>query len=125
MEDIEKLFIFKNNEEGDKIRKRRALIVETLKKMKASDALRLKKQRSIDYYKMPLDWWERQKRLPDIDEEGLVLLKKQDYLESIRPFRREIFKKPEVKFWKVDDSPSFKKMSASKPKLILAPSLQK
>jgi hypothetical protein len=40
--------------------------------MKASDALRLKKQRSIDYYKMPLDWWERQKRLPDIDEEGLV-----------------------------------------------------
>ena len=72
MEDIEKLFIFKNNEEGDKIRKRRALIVETLKKMKASDALRLKKQRSIDYFKMPLDWWERQKRLPDIDEEGLV-----------------------------------------------------
>jgi hypothetical protein len=56
---------------------------------------------------MPLDWWERQKRLPDIHEEGLVLLKKQDYLESIRPFRREIFKKPELKFWKVDDFFSF------------------
>ena len=74
---------------------------------------------------MPIDRWERQKRLPDFDEEGLVLLKKQDYLESIRPFRREIFKKPDLKFWKVDDSPSFKKMSAAKPKLILAPHLQK
>ena len=74
---------------------------------------------------MPLDWWERQKRLPDIDEEGLVLLKKQNYLESIRPFRREIFKKPELKFWKVDDFFSFQKMRAAKPKLILAPSLQK
>jgi len=44
---------------------------------------------------MPLDWWEKQKRLPDIDEEGLVLLKKKDYLESIRLLRREIFIKPE------------------------------
>jgi hypothetical protein len=76
MEDIENLFIFKNNEEGDKIRKRRALIVETLKRMKASEALRLRKQKSINYYRMPLDWWEKQKRLPDIDEEGQVLLKK-------------------------------------------------
>ena len=41
-------------------------------KMNASDALRLRKQRSINYKVMPLDWWERQKRLPDIDEEGLV-----------------------------------------------------
>ena len=72
MEDIENLFIFKNNEEGDKIRQRRALIVETLKRMKASDALRLRKQKRINYKVMPLDWWERQKRLPDIDEEGLV-----------------------------------------------------
>jgi hypothetical protein len=105
--DSENLFIFKNNEEGDKIRKRRALIVETLKRMKASEALRLRKQRSINYKVMPLDWWERQKRLPDFDEEGLVLLKKQDYLESIRPFGREIFKKREPKFWKVDDFFSF------------------
>ena len=45
-------------------------------------------------------------------------MKKQDYLESIRPFRREIFKKPELKFWKVNDF-------SAKPKLILAPSLQK
>ena len=74
---------------------------------------------------MPLDWWEKQKRLPDIDEEMLVLLKKKDYLESIRLFRREIFKTPEQKFWKVNDSPSFQKMPSAKPKLILAPSLQK
>ena len=72
MEDIENLFIFKNNEEGDKIRQRRALIVETSKSMKASEALRLRKQKRINYKVMPLDWWERQKRLPDIDEEGLV-----------------------------------------------------
>ena len=91
MEDIEKLFIFKNNEEGDKIRQRRALIVETLKKMKASEALRLRKQRTINYKVMPLDWWERQKRLPEVNREELVKLKKQDYLESIRLFRREIF----------------------------------
>jgi hypothetical protein len=44
--------------------------------MKASEALRLRKQKSINYYRMPLDWWEKQKRLPDIDEEGQVLLKK-------------------------------------------------
>ena len=75
--------------------------------MNASDTLLLRKQRRINYKVMPLDWWERQKRLPDVDEEGLVLLKKQDYLESIRPFRREIFKKPELKFWKVNDFFSF------------------
>ena len=75
--------------------------------MNASDALRLRKQRSINYNVMPLDWWEKQKRLPDIDEEGLVLLKKKDYLESIRLFRREIFKKPEPQFWKVNDFFSF------------------
>jgi hypothetical protein len=46
-------------------------------------------------------------------------------LESIRIFRREIFKKPELKFWKVNDSPSFQKMSSLKPKFILASSLQK
>ena len=74
---------------------------------------------------MPLDWWERQKRLPDVNGEGLAELKQQEYLESVRLFRREIFKKPELKFWKVDDSPSFQKMSAVQPKLILAPSLQK
>jgi len=63
--------------------------------MNASDALRLRKQRRINYKVIPLDWWEKQKRFPDIDVEGLVLLKKKDYLESIRLFRREIFKKPE------------------------------
>jgi hypothetical protein len=75
--------------------------------MNASDALRLRKQKSINYKVMPLDWWERQKRLPDVNGEELVKLKKQDYLESIRLFRREIFKKPELKFWKVDDFFSF------------------
>ena len=72
--------------------------------MNASDALRLRKQRSINYNVMPLDWWEKQKRLPDIDVEMLVLLEKKDYLESIRLFRREIFKKPEKTFWKVSKS---------------------
>ena len=60
--------IYKNNEEGDKIRKRRALIVEASKRMKASDALRLRKQMSINYYRLPVDWWERQKRLPDLNK---------------------------------------------------------
>jgi hypothetical protein len=46
-------------------------------------------------------------------------------LESIRIFRREIFKKPDLQFWKVNDSPSFQKMSSVNPKLILASSLQK
>ena len=110
MQDTENLFIFKNNEEGDKIRKRRALINETIKRMKASEALRLKKQKSINYNVMPLDWWERQKRLPDVNGEELEKLKKQDYLESIRIFRREIFKTPELQFWKLSPSPSLEQM---------------
>jgi hypothetical protein len=61
---------------------------------------------------MPLDWWEKQKRLPDINEEELVLLKKKNYLESIRLFRREIFKTPELKFWNVSPSASIQKMPA-------------
>ena len=56
---------------------------------------------------MPLDWWERQKRLPNVNQEELEKQKKQDYFESVRIFRREIFKKPELKFWKDNQSPSF------------------
>ena len=44
---------------------------------------------------MTLDWWERQKRLPDVNVEDLEEIMKKDKLESIRIFRREIFKKPE------------------------------
>ena len=91
LQDSERLFIFNNDAGGTKFHRRRALIYDFPRRMKAIEALRLRKQRSINYKVMPLDWWERQKRLPDVDEEGLVLLKKQDYMESIRLFRREIF----------------------------------
>ena len=93
--------------------------------MKASNALRLRKQRSINYYRMPLDWWERQKRLPDLNKEELIQLKKKDYLESIRLFRREIFKTPEQQFWKFSPSPFLEQMPVVQPKLILAPSVLK
>ena len=45
---------------------------------------------------------------------------KKDKFESIRIFRREIFKKPEPEFWKV--SPSTPVLQS---KLILAPSVLK
>ncbi len=63
--------------------------------MVANDAIRLKKDRKKDYSKIPLDCWERTKKLFYLPEKEFKELEEKDKKDGLMLFRREIFKKGE------------------------------
>ncbi len=63
--------------------------------MMANDAIRLKKDRKNDYSKIPLDWWERVKKLFELPEQEFKALEEKEKKDQFKLFRREIFKKGE------------------------------
>ena len=64
-------------------------------KMLANDAIRLKKDRKKDYSKIPLDCWERTKKLFYLPEKEFNELEEKGKKDGLMLFRREIFKKGE------------------------------
>ena len=66
---------------------------EARSKMVANDAIRLKKDRKKDCSKIPLDCWERTKKLFELPEKQFNALEAKDKKDGFKLFRQEIFKK--------------------------------
>ena len=63
--------------------------------MVANDAIRPKKDRKKDYSKIPLDCWERTKKLFYLPEKEFKAIEAKGKKDGLMLFRREIFKKGE------------------------------
>ena len=68
---------------------------EARAKMVANDAIRLKKDRKKDYSEIPLDCWERTKKVFELPEKEFKELEEKGKKDGLMLFRREIFKKGE------------------------------
>ena len=63
--------------------------------MVANDAIRLKKDRKKDYSEIPLDCWERTKKVFELPEKEFIVFEAKDKKDGFKLFRQEIFKKGE------------------------------
>ena len=66
---------------------------EARAKMVANDAIRLKKDRKKGYSEIPLDCWERTKKVFELPEKEFIAFEAKDKKDGFKLFRKEIFKK--------------------------------
>ena len=64
---------------------------EARAKMVANDAIRLKKDRKKDYSEIPLDCWERTKKVFELPEKEFIVFEAKDKKDGFKLFRQEIF----------------------------------